>query len=90
VIASKGGAGYLASALSKEDLLHLLKGIVTKKEQAHDLHGCEIPKLFPINVDTHDMGSLLVFLGIEEDVLDCAVDDVLGVPVKAGMGLGMV
>ena len=72
---------YFSSVFCKEYLLHFVQCIISEEEQSHDLHGRESAELVPVDLNTHDMGTLLVLLGIEQDVLYGLVYHVLRMPI---------
>ena len=65
----------------EEHFPDLVVDVLSQEHQPNDLQGCEPLELGPFDVEVEQVGSLLLFFSICSDLLDRAIDQVLGMPV---------
>ena len=69
----------------EKDLLNLVVDIFSQQHETNHLEWRKLLEVFPLNVDIEQVSSLLFLLCVGTDLLDCSVDQVLGMAVNCSM-----
>ena len=65
----------------EEHFSDLMVDILSQEHQSNDLQRCESLEFCPLNVEVEQVGSLLLFFCVCANLLNCSINQVLGVPV---------